>query len=141
MRSPDDTVARVAFAYPLVSTAAHLDSVVASYADRWAERYPRRDVEEAVRVTFDGEPAFHPPISTYSLDRDGSIWLRRSAATDPAAPEGTTGWILIDAEGGVRGTLRLPTSMSPSWIEGDTVWAIDRDALDVPWLVRFVIDG
>ena len=141
LRTPADTLSRVAISYPLRPTAAHLDSIVMYHGERLSERFPRRTVEDAVRATFAGEPALHPPISTYRAGTDGSLWLRRSPATDDGAPDGTASWIVIGADGGVRGTLRLPGSMSPSWIDGDTAWIVDRDAFDVPWLVRITIDG
>lgn len=153
-----DTVARADFSYPAVPVAPYLDSVVASYGDRFIDRgYPRHMVEEAVRAVLSDVPPHHPPISTYHTSSDGTLWLRRSAAVGVAAPSDLSGgsaavdpaaappdlatWVLIARDGTVRGRLDLPAGMTPSWSDGTTAWMTHRDAVDVPWLVRITIGG
>jgi hypothetical protein len=118
--------------------AAFVDSIVQSYSDRFGPRAGRAAVEGAVRDALSGLPAHHPPISTLRAGVGGAVWLRRSAATSDAAA-GFATWIVYAPEGGVLGRLELPATMSPNWTDGRRAWVVDRDAFDVPWLVRIAV--
>lgn len=40
-----------------------------------------------------------------------------------------------------RGRLELPREHGTAWSGGDTAWVIEPDEFDVPWLVRYRIEG
>ena len=79
-------------------------------------------------------PEFKNPIEYPWLAQDESIWLRVSNESVT-----TASWLLLDAEGRPRGLLELPANLRVRWSHGDTIWAVEPDELEVPWVVRFQI--
>lgn len=81
-------------------------------------------------------PAFRPAISyAQLLSDDGWTWLRREG------PGGAGRWVVIDPAGSVVGRVSLAPDALPQWTDGETVLVIEPDDLDVPWLVRYRIEG
>ena len=78
------------------------------------------------------------PIDFVWAGHDESIWLRLSDGNEVMAT-----WLLLDATGQPRGSLEMPRTTGLRWARGDTLWAVETDDLDIPWLVRFrlVADG
>jgi hypothetical protein len=136
-----DTVYRRELRYtPAPLPVSYADSIVEVYGDRFFERgLNRGTVETAVRAVLAFLPAHYPPISTVRVGSDGTIWLRRSDAGSAAAAKGLATWILIDPDGEVRGSLDLPGSMTVLWSDDRVAWGVDRDVVEVPWLVRIGI--
>jgi hypothetical protein len=89
----------------------------------------------AVRALLD-YPPFQSPIYTAWAAQDSSLWMRRE---DNAGPHFR--WIVVRADGLVRGVVHLPRSTTPLWARADTLWATAVDTLGVPWLVRHTIRG
>jgi hypothetical protein len=79
-------------------------------------------------------PEYQRPVQGILVQRDGTFWLRRE---DDGAS--ATRWMVLGADGRARGELNVPKSVDLAWSGGDTVWGIERDDLDVPWLVRYRI--
>jgi hypothetical protein len=81
-----------------------------------------------------GFPEFQPPIQGVThAGEDGSLWLPRENTGDE-----TIRWLVIDPEGVPRGHLTLArTGFRPVWSSGDTVFFVENDEFDVPWLVRY----
>lgn len=88
-----------------------------------------RALREAMRF-----PAFQPPIRSVRRAQDGTIWLMREE--DGAA---TTRWTLLEPNGEPQRQLAVPRDITVQWSGGDTVWAVERDDLDVQWLVKYAI--
>ncbi len=82
-------------------------------------------------------PEFQLPLESSWPTPDGGVWLRRAGDRST----GTAEWVVLDADGRARGRLRLPASVRPRWTRGDTLWASVPDELEVPWLVRYRIEG
>jgi hypothetical protein len=98
-------------------------------ADSAAARSAIRD-----RLAF---PEFQPPVRSYRLGEGGSLWLQRE---DTGAD--SLAWTVLDADGLPVGNLWLPRSGRRFlWSDGRILWAVEPDALDVPWLVRYRIIG
>lgn len=79
-------------------------------------------------------PDFKPAIEYPWIAQDESVWLRVSGGD-----ESTGRWIVLDPQGRPRGTLDLLPDLRILWSRGDAFWAVEPDATDVPWVVRYHI--
>lgn len=94
---------------------------------------PMPDLEATLR-RLTRIPRFQPPVTDVLLAVDGSIWLRREDL-DLA----TVTWWILDQRGDLQGQLSLPAKQRIKYVDGDTVWAVEFDSLDVPYAVRYRI--
>ncbi len=78
-------------------------------------------------------PAFRAPVVGAVAGDDGSLWLRLGGLTGDAE------YMVIAPNGTLAATVTLPRSVTISAITGDVAWGTDRDADDVPSVVRFRI--
>jgi hypothetical protein len=139
-----DTVYSRTFHFrPIRYTSADLDSIAAraargeaggmvpfnpnrsSVPDNW--RAIATSLRDAMQF-----PEFKLPVEHAWPAQDGSLWLRLRSASDTIAE-----WLLLDAQGNARGTMELPAELRIMWNRGDTVWAVEPDEYDVPWVLRF----
>lgn len=81
-------------------------------------------------------PRHHVPIQPPVIVGDRSIWVRLKP-NDPSRNR----WLLFGQDGKVLGTLTIPVGAFPRWSRDDEIWIMERDALDVPWLVRYRLAG
>jgi hypothetical protein len=81
-------------------------------------------------------PEFQMPISYPRVGQDEAVWLRRYNDAG-----GVARWILLDERATPRGELELPTNVRILWSRGDNFWAVVPDEFDVPWVVRYRIEG
>ncbi len=79
-------------------------------------------------------PDFQPPVHSVFIGVDASIWLRREEASGQ-----TQRWLLLDPQGNPRGHVNLPKNVRPMWSSGDTLWGVQPDTDEVPWMVKFRI--
>ncbi len=82
-------------------------------------------------------PSHEPGVTLPSVMSDGSLWFRRAYP----ANETEAHWVLIEPDGDVQGEVSLPANARPLWSDGETVWVSEPDDFDVPWLVRYRIQG
>ncbi len=130
--SAGDSIYHSKLRYAAVPVPGHvLDSLIAprlALAPRIGvtEGQMESALREAIQL-----PEFRPPVRVVHAGSDGTVWLQLNiAATDVAE------WVLIGADGSPRGRLRLPSRMQIHHSALPTVWAVELDDLDVPWLVR-----
>ncbi len=119
----------------------------------------RRDLAEAItrdmrkvdptwRWSGPEIPRTKPHIRELVVARDGRIWVARSMPAERRASADTTAgapaeWIepttydIFEPDGRLRGEVTLPASTKLHLALGDRVWAVQRDSLDVPAIVRF----
>lgn len=90
-----------------------------------------REVENVARANL---PSFQPPVTEVRIAVDGSIWLQRGNRD-----EEMIWWWVLDSRGNLVGRLHLPALLKIRHIEGDLVWGIDRDELDVNHVVSYRI--
>jgi hypothetical protein len=45
--------------------------------------------------------------------------------------------MILRPDGSPRGQVELPKGTTLQWMSGDVVYAVERDDLDVPWIVRY----
>lgn len=76
---------------------------------------------------------FFPPVGDVRAGADGSTWLLVRTGTD------TSEWEVLDAFG--RSLARVEPSPRGRmvWAGTDSLWFVEEDELDVPYLVRYVI--
>ena len=81
-------------------------------------------------------PDHHPPIQRYRTDDVGRLWVRRPLGG------GRYAWDVFDAEGIYLGEVTSdvdPADMTVRAITADAVYAVVRDELGVPYVVRLAI--
>ena len=81
-------------------------------------------------------PDFQPPIRDVRAGKDGSVWLTWS---DDGSTEENR--IILGPDLEPVGQLVLPRSTSFGWLTTDTVWLIEHDGSDVPWLGKHRLHG
>jgi hypothetical protein len=80
-------------------------------------------------------PDYRPPIRSARHGRDGSLWVSLNGASADS-----TEWVILEPDGTPRGRITLPARLTPRTIAGDTIWAVELDEFDVPWLVRLRVE-
>jgi hypothetical protein len=80
-------------------------------------------------------PDFRPPVRVVHAGDDGTLWLQLNTPADDIAD-----WILIGRDGTPLGTLKLPIGIRLYHSAVPSVWAVELDELDVPWLVRLRVE-
>ena len=76
---------------------------------------------------------YFPPVTTVRVGSDGTTWL---AGPDE---DGVREWLVLDASGASIGRVRLPTTSRVSAANRTEAWVVERDALDIPYVVRYDI--
>lgn len=92
----------------------------------------RREFTEAVREFYE-QTRFFPPVTKIISGGDETTWL---AGVDE---DGEREWIVLDGSGSSIGRFRLPASSRVSYASGTECWIVEKDALDIPYLVRHEI--
>ena len=137
VREGHDTVYAREYAYESVSIPlAHLDSLRED-AVRRAERFygGRRAAEDAVGGAL-FVPPWLPPVSQCEMSDDGRVWLQREIL--PGEPRT---WLVLDPGGEPVGTFQIPADVEIRLVESGTLWGVVTDALDVPYVVRYRVEG
>jgi hypothetical protein len=62
------------------------------------------------------------------------VWLRREVRDGEDVD-----WLVLGRDGTARGVVALPAEAMVRWADGQSVLVVERDPLDVPWLVRYRI--
>ena len=81
-------------------------------------------------------PEFQQPIDHAIGMDDGSLWIAHRLALSDSIT-----WIILGPDGTPRGRLDLPGAVTILRHSGDTIHASVRDELDVPWLVKYWLQG
>ena len=120
---------------PVPLPAERFDSAVAAMSEEWSG-FGRPTTEADIREAM-YRPAYLPAVRGVMRAADGTIWLRRF---DPVQSEDgesmNESWVL-DAEGVPLALARFPAGVRVAVIDGDTVWGIELDELDVQYIVRY----
>lgn len=131
-----DTLVRTGFRYEKVPVPESVrDSLTPDPPAGIGSLYGVSDAELAAAMRSGVDlPEYRPPLRSAEAVRDGGLWIELNGeSTDSAA------WLLLDPDLTPRGRLLLPVRMEPRHIDGSTVWAVEPDELDVPWLVRLTV--
>jgi hypothetical protein len=118
-----DTVMRAETPYdPVQIPARAVDSAITAIATSL-----KRD-EAMVRGAVTA-PKFYSPVNAVIVGNDGSAWLRGPALN------GKRTWMVVSPAGKLAEKFELPFTTDIRWVDG-SIWAITRDADDVPSVVR-----
>jgi hypothetical protein len=149
-----DTVFHIDLAYtPRPVPQAFKDSVVESIVDRVgrvaqrigdarAEADIRAQIEPARAITtaLMSRVAYFPPIDVHHLGEDGAVWLRLSAF-HRNGEGGVERWVILAPTGVPLGHVDLKPRSTVVWSRGEIAWIVERDAVDIPWVVRYRLAG
>ena len=136
VRHEGDSVYHLTLRYEATPVPGHvLDSLIAPRLSiATAMGVTERQMESALRDAIQ-LPEFRPPIRVVHAGSDGTLWLQLNTATTDVAE-----WVVIGADGSPRGRLSLPARMQIHHSALPTVWSVELDDLDVPWLVRLRVE-
>jgi hypothetical protein len=111
---------------------ARLESRLAQ-ASRTGETRDQARAWTEERITF---PGHWPPILSALVGQDGRLWL------EWYAPEGSVSeWWVLDREGRPAGRIAPAKRIAAFAADADALWAAETDALEVPYVVRYRIEG
>lgn len=134
-----DTLAEASLPYePRPLTDGVVDSMLTARARAIHDAMPGgggMGLAELERGLRDG---IHPPPSLPAVDgepalaHDGALWLRSTPDGEEAAR-----WWVVGPEEGLRAEVVAPPGLRVLDVRGRTVWGVERDDLDVDYLVRY----
>ena len=125
-----DTVFAAAVPYdPVPLAAERFDSMVRAWAGGGDDDEAR--LREAMY-----RPSYLPAVSRLIGAADGTIWLRRFDPVDVAGGERAIEWWVLDSDGSPLARARTHVGLEVKLITEDMVWGIERDELDVEYIVR-----
>lgn len=81
-------------------------------------------------------PRYQRPVQATFQAAGGALWLRREDLGD----EGIR-YTVLDPDDVPVGELEIPRGTRLGWSDGEILWAIEPDELEVPWLVGYRIVG
>ena len=67
----------------------------------------------------------------------GTIWLQRFDPVESADGERLIEWWVLDGEGAPLARVLTPAGLEVKLITEDMVWGIERDELEVEYIVRY----
>ena len=120
---------------PVPLATAWIDSVSAELATRGAAA--RNMTEDRLTEILSDQipwPNHHPPVSQVIPASDGSIWLRR----EMSSPDSVR-WDLLDSGLQAVAHTYLPASSNVMRASRESIWAVELDHLDVPWIIRYEV--
>lgn len=76
---------------------------------------------------------FFPPVGDVQVGADGSTWLLVRTGADSSE------WEVLDASGRSLARAEPPPRGRMVWAGADSLWFVEEDDLDVPYLVQYAI--
>jgi hypothetical protein len=92
-----------------------------------------RRLREALEEAYAGRP-YIPPVSRIRIDCNGRLWVGREWV--PGEP---VMWEVLSAMGEPQFRVEAPAGVGISLASGDHLWTVERDELDVWYVVRYRI--
>ncbi len=125
-----DTVFTATVPYdPVPLAAERFDSVVVAWAGGNA-------ADEARLREVMYRPSYLPAVSHLVGAADGTVWLRRFDPVEVAGGERVIQWWVLDSDGSPLARARTHVGFEVKLIADDMVWGIERDEMDVEYIVR-----
>jgi hypothetical protein len=143
-RSPRFRVTRVAFSGDTVFSRAYAytprpvtpqvrDSIYERFTDMFAGDHRVAGLR-AARATVH-VPDHLSPITEVMASTDGRTYLQENSTGAAAAR-----WLVLDPRGEPLASFRARADLAVVAVEGNRLWGVIRDDLDVPYLVRYRIE-
>lgn len=80
-------------------------------------------------------PDHRPPVSDLVVGWDGTVWVAREEVPDEPRT-----WDVLDGTGRRIARVATPPGLRIDAASRSTVWAVETDALDVPYVVRYRVE-
>ncbi len=116
---------------PVPLTSERVDSVVRASTERFG-RFPEGDIRDA---TY--RPSYLPPVSGVVVGRDGTLWLRHFDPFESTNGERLYEWWVLDVSGAPLVRALIPARMRILTVTSEMVWGVERDELDVDYIVAY----
>lgn len=143
--SAGDASFRIRVITPDGSDALHLEVPYQPVsAEGWRERHAREMEEDMIARSGSADPGFvssvvgalsdrrfYPAVTAAVGGVDGSVWIRREE-TGAASVR----WQVFTPDGALHGTFATSRGFALMRASLDEVWAVETNALDVPFLLR-----
>lgn len=127
----NDTIAERSLRYDPVPTPEHVrDSLLSRPEGVGSVFGVSDDAFDAAMASGLQLPAYLPPFRSIHVAADSGIWLELEGVSAESSE-----WLVLDPELTPRGRAALPARMTPQYINGPTLWMVELDDFDVPWLV------
>jgi len=129
-----DTVFHRRIGYePRPVPAGFFDAEVDRAVEYGANYVDRRPFARAVREFYEQREYF-PPVTNLTVGSDDTTWLAGREE------DGERTWLVLDASGASVGRIRLPFTSYVAAANVTECWVVERDALDIPYVVRYDIE-
>ncbi len=115
--------------------SAAIDSVVDVAAEMIRSR-GRPDIRRESILEALHNPGFVPPVHAALIDREGRVWLETRYGED-----GRTRWDVYSREGRQIARVSLPSVLDVQHVVGGCVWGLERDDLDIQYIVQYEVQG
>ena len=133
-----DTLFTAAVPYqPTPMPAERFDSVVRARTERMAASPGPFSAGEAEIRDALYRPSHLPAVGGMLVAEDDNIWLSRFDPFESDTGEQFSEWWILDAEGAPLGRALTPSGLRLVHVGNDVVWGIERDELDVEYIVRY----
>ena len=107
----------------------HVEREIRDIADD--PSFPEGRIRPQVERAY-GALEFFPPVRSVRAGADGSTWLQLRTGVESYE------WEVVDESG--RAVARVdPPLGGMAWADADSLWFVERDELDISYLVRYVI--
>lgn len=126
-----DTVIDRRYPFPGVPLPQAVFDSVVSTAESFAARDP--ELVAAIRRQTPRRSVY-PPLTRIIIGRDGTVFVQMHADAGVAPVR------VIGADGDPLGWLSLPERSRVAVGEGDRIWVIERDEVDVETVVRYAVE-
>ena len=83
------------------------------------------------------QPSYLPAVDHVVEAENGTIWLRRFDRVQLETGEQMIEWWVLDAEATPLARALTPVGLDVRLITSDMVWGIERDELDIEYIVRY----
>lgn len=92
-----------------------------------------RSLRDVLEEAYATRP-YMPPVSGIRIDRDGRFWVGREwVPGDPVV------WEVLSPQGIPLFNIEFPAGVSPGVASGNQLWTVERDEMDVLYVVRYRI--
>ena len=102
----------------------------------WIENAARGPARGGELVEAAYRPAYLPAVRDFVVAEDGTIWLQRFDPVASDTGENLHEWWVLNGEANPVARALTPVDLELKLITDDAVWGIERDDLDVEYIVR-----